>query len=86
MQRTHTREKTSWSAASLGLSFPRSSSALSLPQRGEIAPELPPLYAKDPSGLQAAALEAGARATAYSWTIETGTMGRILLLGSEILP
>ena len=39
--------------------FPPSLSALSLPQRGEIAPELPPLYAKDPSGLQADALEAG---------------------------
>ena len=61
--------------------------ALSLPQRGEIAPELPPLYAKDPSGRLQAALEADrGRAAAYSWTIETRTRVRVILLGSESLP
>ena len=31
-------------------------------------------------------LRSRARAAAYSWTIETGTMGQIILLGSESLP
>ena len=80
----HTHEKTSWSAASAA--FPSLAlCSLSAATRRNCAGTAS-IIREGPKWAAAGRLRSRARAAAYSWTIETRTRGRIILLGSESLP